>query len=317
MSNRTHAMATTYGRLQEFQPDSDSVTSYLERVSLYFDANGIVDGKRVPILLSSIGASTYSLLSHLLAPDKPGSMSFDQICVALRNHFEPKCSIIAERFHFHKRDQTAGKTVAAFDAALRKLAVHCNLGEVLQDTLHDCFVCGLRHNAIQRRLLSETSLTYDKALEIAKAMEAADKDARAFKRTDTAVQKLGGGYFRKQKSLTPRQSCYRCGRPNHTPTECKFKDTQCRMCGKTGHIATACAPNWRKPLTRSRSTNPTHTMYRMTVSHLVTGAAVTRIFDCTSWENAHQTLSLSLYNLMGRNSTWRWTQGQHFQSSQK
>ena len=173
-------MATTYGQLQEFQPDSDSVTSYLERVSLYFDANGIVDGKRVPIMLSSIGASTYSLLSDLLAPDKPGSMSFDQICAALRNHFEPKRSIIAERFHFHKRDQTAGETVAAFDAALRKLAVHCYFGEVLQDTLRDRFVCGLRHDAIQRRLLSETSLTYDKTLEIAKAMEASDKDARAF-----------------------------------------------------------------------------------------------------------------------------------------
>ena len=207
--------------------------------------------------------------------------------------------------------------MAAFDAALKKLAVHCNFGEVLPDTLCDRFVCGLRHDAIQRRLLSETSLTYDKALEIAKAMEAADKDARGFKRKDAAVQKLGGGYFRKQKSPTPRQSCYSCGRPNHTPTECKFKDAQCRMCGKTGHIATACHSKLAKAPHKKQSRNPTHTMYRMTVSHPVTGATATRIFDCTSWENAHRTLSLSLFNLMGRNSTWRWTRGQHFQSSQK
>ena len=310
-------MAMTYGQLLEFQPDSDSVTSYLERVSLYFDAIGIVDGKRVPILLRSTGVSMYSFLSHLLAPDKPGSMSFDQICAALRNHFEPKRSIIAERFHFHKRDQTAGETVAAFDAALRKLAVHCNFGEVLQDTLRDRFVCGLRHDAIQRRLLSETSLTYDKALEIAKAMEAADKDARAFKRTDAAVQKLGGGYFRKQKSPSPRQSCYRCGRPNQLLQNANSRK-HCAVCvGKRDILQLLAAPNWRKPLARSRSTNPTHTMYRMTVSHPVLGEAATRIFDCTSWENAHQTLSLSLYNLMGRNSQWRWTQGKHFQSSQK
>ena len=91
-------MSTTYGQLhvQEFQPDLDSVMSYLERVSLYFDANGIAKDKRVPILLSSIGASTYSLLSDLLAPEKPGSKSLDQICTALRNHFEPKRSIIAK-----------------------------------------------------------------------------------------------------------------------------------------------------------------------------------------------------------------------------
>ena len=37
----THAvvrMATQYGQLQEFKPDSDSIKSYLERVSLYFAA---------------------------------------------------------------------------------------------------------------------------------------------------------------------------------------------------------------------------------------------------------------------------------------
>ena len=78
--------------------------------------------------------------------------------------------------------------MAAFDAALRKLAVHCSFGEVLQDTLRDRFVCGLRHDAIQRRLSPEKSLTYDKVLDIAKVMEAADKDTREFKRIDAVAQ---------------------------------------------------------------------------------------------------------------------------------
>ena len=69
------------------------------------------------------------------------------------------------------------------------------------------------------------------------------------------------------------------------------------------------ALNQRKTLTRSRSTSPTYTMYRLTSSHPVMGAAVTRMLDCTSWTSVHQTLSLSLCNLMESNSTWRWTQG--------
>ena len=137
--------------------------------------------------------------------------------------------------------------MAAFDAALKKLAVHCNLRELLQDTLHDCFLCGLRHDAIQRQLLSETSLAYDKALETTRVMQAADMDTRAFKRTDASVQKLGGGYFLKQKSPTPWQSCYRWGQSNHAFTECKFKDAQCCVCGKTGHIMTACRSNGYSP----------------------------------------------------------------------
>ena len=36
----------------------------------------------------------------------------------------------------------------------------------VRETLGDRFVCGLRHDAIQHRLLSESDLTYKKALEI-------------------------------------------------------------------------------------------------------------------------------------------------------
>ena len=124
-------MATTFGRLQEFHPELESIKSYLERVSLYFLANSIEENKQVPVLLSSIGHSTYSLLSDLLAPAAPGSKTYTEITAKLKDHFQPQKSKIAERFHFHKRDQTAGETVAEFDAALRRLAVNCTFGDAL------------------------------------------------------------------------------------------------------------------------------------------------------------------------------------------
>ena len=107
------------------------------------------------------------MLSDLLAPATPGSKTYAEITYGL---FPATKSKIAERFHFHKRDQAAGETVAEFDAALRRLAVNCTFGDALQDTLRDRFVCGLRHEAMQRRLLSESSLDYAKAIEIAKAI---------------------------------------------------------------------------------------------------------------------------------------------------
>lgn len=75
----------------------------MERVDLYFVANEVDDAKKVPILLSSIGANTYALLSDLTAPATPKEKSFDEISTILRDHFEPKRSVIVERFHFHKR----------------------------------------------------------------------------------------------------------------------------------------------------------------------------------------------------------------------
>ena len=127
-------MATQYGSLREFHPESDAIKAYLERTSLYFSANDVPDAKKVAVLLSTIGAPTYSLLSDLVAPDPPGEKSLAEIVEALCRHFEPKRTVIAERFHFHKRDQATGESVADFDAALRKLAIHCNFADTLEDT---------------------------------------------------------------------------------------------------------------------------------------------------------------------------------------
>ena len=240
-------MATQFGRLQEFKPETDSIKAYLERVSLYFAANEVADGKKVPILLSSIGAPIYALLSDLLAPASPGDKSLDDISAALRTHFEPKRSVITERFHFHKRDQAAGESIADFDAALRKLAVHCQFGDNLQETLRDRFVCGLRHEAIQRRLLSESTLTYSKALEVARGMECADKDTKSFKSTDPLIKTIGAP---PQKSTDRARNCYRCGRSNHTPANCKFKDARCLKCKKIGHIAPVCQSPRAEPRPR-------------------------------------------------------------------
>ncbi len=89
-------MATQYGRLREFHPETDTIKAYLERVDLYFAANEVAEDKRVPILLSSIGPSTYALLSDLTAPASPGGKTLLQIGDLLRGHYEPKRSVIAE-----------------------------------------------------------------------------------------------------------------------------------------------------------------------------------------------------------------------------
>ncbi|KAI7796507.1 hypothetical protein IRJ41_023564, partial [Triplophysa rosa] len=59
----------------------------------------------------------------------------------------------------------------------RKLAHDCNYGERLTEMLRDRLVCGINEDRIQRRLLVETDLTFEKALKIAQAMETANKDA--------------------------------------------------------------------------------------------------------------------------------------------
>ena len=91
-------MATVIGQLPPFNPESESLTTYVERVKLFIEANGIEDGRKVAVLLSVIGGKVYSLLRNLLSPTDPKTKSFDQIVAVLEEHYEPKPLVIAERF---------------------------------------------------------------------------------------------------------------------------------------------------------------------------------------------------------------------------
>ena len=110
-------MATSqFGTLKEFNSNEGSITSYLERVDLYFTATSVPWDKQVPILLSCICTSTYTLLSDLLAPSRPSTKSLAEISDVLRKHIEPKRAIIAEWYHFHKCNQAMGESIADYDA---------------------------------------------------------------------------------------------------------------------------------------------------------------------------------------------------------
>ena len=81
-------MATpVLGTLTAFNPDVESVQTYLDRVELYFTANSVTAAKKVPALLTAIGPTTYTLLANLLAPDAPKEKSVDEIVSVLTKHF--------------------------------------------------------------------------------------------------------------------------------------------------------------------------------------------------------------------------------------
>ncbi len=59
------------GNIQEFDPQVETITTYLERLELYFDANTVAAEKKVSALLYGIGPKVYGVLRSLLAPTRP------------------------------------------------------------------------------------------------------------------------------------------------------------------------------------------------------------------------------------------------------
>ena len=76
--------------------------------------------------------------------------------------------------------QREDETISEYAAILRKLAVTWQYGTVLDDALTHCFVCGLANPGIQRRLLLESELSFEKAVQTAKVIHKADQEIEKF-----------------------------------------------------------------------------------------------------------------------------------------
>ena len=126
--------------------------------------------------------------------------------------------------------------------------------------LRDCLVCGINDQRLQRLLLSELELTFAKALELAQAAEAAERNTRELEKAAPSagvhvvypresLQKGGGAH-----RLT---LCYRCG-GKHPVDKCRFKESDCHHCGKKGHLAKVCRSKQRgsKPRHQANTRKP-------------------------------------------------------------
>lgn len=228
-----------YAKPDEFNPENEQWTAYVERMELFFDAHDVDKDKQVATLLSSVGASTYGLLRNLVQPLKPRDKTFDEIVEILSDYYEPKPLVIAERFRFRRCVQKPGATVAQFAAELKQLAARCDFGDRLDEALRDGFVSGIDNEACQRKLLATDELTFARAQEIALNMEAAHRDTRQLRQNEptSSVHKV---HETQNPSPSAQAACYRCKGTNHSPNDCYFRTAKCHKCDKVGHIQRAC-----------------------------------------------------------------------------
>ena len=69
----------TIGSMQPFNETIETFTNYIERLELFFIANGIEEDKQKASLLSLVGPKTYQLLRGLTSPEKPHEKSYEEI----------------------------------------------------------------------------------------------------------------------------------------------------------------------------------------------------------------------------------------------
>ena len=194
--------------------------------------------------------------------DKINTEPYEDLVKILQDHYDPNPSPIVQRFKFNSRVRGPDETVAKYVAVLRALAEHCFYGDVLDDMLQDRLVCRVQQDSVQQRLLAEKDLTYQKALELATAMEAAAQGSQDMKRASGFSHATNQGIHwnsskdgrkkyspadsirrsKQQKGRSPKLTCYRCG-CEHQANVCKFIETGCFHCKKRGPLQRYAEPS--------------------------------------------------------------------------
>ena len=142
-------------------------------------------------------------------PSKPSDKSLEGITQQLLEHFKPKHQVVAERFKIYNAKQEEDESISNFLVRLKHLASTCEFGSFLKRALRDKFVCGLKDDRIQEKLLSKDK-GLEEAIKIAKAMELAAANLAYIKETETGeVNKMC--VVSSTLELQKKKMCFWCG----------------------------------------------------------------------------------------------------------
>ncbi|XP_045775110.1 uncharacterized protein K02A2.6-like [Maniola jurtina] len=181
------------GKLEPFDLNSKQWPAYIRRVKQYILLNEVKDELQVPLLITIVGEATYILMCDLCSPAHPESKSFDELVKLVSEHLEPKRSEIAERHVFRLRRQRPGESLTEYLHNLKHLATTCNFGTMLEENLRDQFVSGLANELMRSRIFAEKDIKYKEAVELALALEAAEKHAEVSGSTMTSTSTSSAG----------------------------------------------------------------------------------------------------------------------------
>lgn len=228
-----------------FKEDDESFTSYKERLENFFEMRNAPPAKKPLVLINSIEAKFYQLLSNATSPEKPNSKSYEELIGKLEEILCPEKNEVSEQHKFGMVKQTDGQSITTFVAELKKAALFCNfkcescLISTLNSHLRFQFIIGLRDSVIRERLLLEKNISFENAVKMASSIESSKNNCRLIQVLESKIEPIF------QQAVKPRAHnshfvCYKCGVTGHKSNECKAKNLHCSKCKKIGHVEKVC-----------------------------------------------------------------------------
>lgn len=212
--------------IDPFDRDKTKWTRWVKRLEGAFRMFEIPDNRRKDYLLHYMGASSYDLLCDHITPAEPENKTYEELVNTMRAFYDPEPLEMVEVWKFRSRKQKEGETIMQFITELQRDTKFCKFEGYLEKELRNQLVFGMRSKRIRSRLIEEKNLTFDKAKEIAVAMEASGEGAEVLERKHevnyTERKTMHREPVTKVTNNTNKQ-CYRCGSEAHLATACRHK----------------------------------------------------------------------------------------------
>ena len=194
------------------------------------------DRKRVATFKVALGRETRQILANLKLPGEKTKKVSD-IISELDFWFTPKLNVIYERFLFGTAVQEENEPVDGYISRLRKLASTCEYKSLESEMIRDRLVIGIRSEDTKKKLLSDSKLSLETAIDTCRANEVADNQISSMKaKAEGAVNRIMAKQSKdvsRQKNQHSMAACRYCGTQHQYGRDnCPSYGKKCSRCLK-------------------------------------------------------------------------------------
>jgi len=288
--------------------DEKSMENYLERFELYCMTHKTVTEKnKTAFFLTFIGDKAYGLLKDLFFPKDIREQNPKVLHEALLSHLRPANFALVERSKFHKLKRDSNESIKDFSLRVHQASAKCDFKDQLEEQIRDRLVAGINNEELERKLLEDGNLTYQRAKDIIFNF---DKVTNAVS-SSFQVMKIQEPQRYRKSQYTPRQykperphherrqqgipggQCFSCG-GMHYRKQCQYRNAKCYNCNMDGHLAKVC----KKPNSRQHATSSTGKVARFAQVEETSSAESQEEYSCLhlSSDGKHIKEAITFYN---------------------
>ena len=241
---------------------ADNWRRWKQRYEIFALASGL-SGKEPKIqaatFLHVAGTEALEVYNTFTWENDDDKSKVNKITEKFEEYCNPRKNVTWKRHKFNTRNQQQGETIDQYATDLKTKAQTCEFAELKDSLIRDRVVCGIICDKTCARLLKESELTLQKALDICRANEATTSQLKTLSSHATnkesveqevlAIQKYRTSAPQRSRHETAepqRSQCDKCGTRHQRHQKCPAYGMECYNCGLKNHFFKVCGSQPRE-----------------------------------------------------------------------